>query len=60
LVKLHSVDIAHCDIKPDNMVVVKSKDSGLGIKLIDFAFSKQCSKTLIKSERGTFNYMPPE
>jgi len=40
MVKLHSVDIAHCDIKPDNMVVVKTKDSHLGIKLIDFAFSR--------------------
>jgi serine/threonine protein kinase len=42
------------------MVVVKTKDSHLGIKLIDFAFSRQCTKKLIKSEKGTFNYMPPE
>ena len=60
LVKLHQVDIAHCDLKPDNMVVVRSKDSGFGIKLIDFAFSRECAKDLIKTQKGTFNYMPPE
>ena len=60
LVKLHQVDIAHCDIKPDNMVVVKSKDAKLGIKLIDFAFSREYTKDLIITSKGTFNYMPPE
>ena len=42
------------------MVVVKTKDSNLGVKLIDFAFSQECSSKLIKTEKGTFNYMPPE
>ena len=42
------------------MVVVKSKDSKLGIKLIDFAFSREYTKDLIITSNGTFNYMPPE
>ena len=60
MVKLHQVDIAHCDLKPDNMVVVRSKESKLGIKLIDFAFSREYTKDLIITSKGTFNYMPPE
>ncbi len=47
LVLLHQADIAHCDLKPDNMVVVISEDSSLGIKLIDFGFSLECKNKLI-------------
>jgi hypothetical protein len=42
------------------MVVVKSEDSSLSIKLIDFAFSKECTKEMIIASEGTLNCMPPE
>ena len=47
LVLLHQADIAHCDIKPDNMVVVISEDSSLGVKLIDFGVSRECNNKSI-------------
>ena len=47
LVLLHQADIAHCDIKPENMVVVISEDSSLGVMLIDFGFSLECNNKSI-------------
>jgi len=54
---LHSKEIAHCDIKSDNIVL----DSTLTkAKLIDFAYAKTLNHQYSGTIRGTRNYMAPE
>ena len=54
LVYIHRMNIAHMDIKPENMLISNNK-----VKLIDFGYSckgSQCDGIM----SGTRNYMPPE
>lgn len=57
---LHEHKIAHCDLKPDNFLMVnRSKNSP--VKIIDFGMSKFAKKGLRFEELcGTPNYMAPE
>jgi serine/threonine protein kinase len=50
---LHKAGIAHCDIKPLNIMV-----KGAQLKIIDFGLSR--INTGSKSASGTYMYMPPE
>lgn len=50
---MHSRNIAHRDIKPDNIMI----DENYNIKIIDFGFA--CSKTC-DYEKATPLYLPPE
>lgn len=59
---LHNNNIAHCDLKPDNIMLIDSKT--LEIKIIDY---ETCIKLLncddskiIKSYKGTVDYYPIE
>ncbi|KYQ89677.1 GTP-binding protein [Tieghemostelium lacteum] len=57
---LHSKDIVHCDLKPENLLYSDSSDSAV-IKLCDFGLSQRCpSGTKLKSLVGTLSYMAPE
>jgi hypothetical protein len=51
---LHSLKIAHRDIKPHNMVI----DSDLNVFLIDFGYATQESAT--KQRCGSLGFTPPE
>lgn len=54
LTDLHSVNVAHCDIKPENVLI---KDNL--VKLCDFASSVICGVDSDGKIRGTTGYMSP-
>jgi len=56
---LHSLDIVHRDIKPNN-VVLCSKDELADIKLIDFGLSAKYSGKNFRSIVGTPVFVAPE
>ncbi|KAK2650581.1 hypothetical protein Ddye_018070 [Dipteronia dyeriana] len=54
--------IVHCDIKPDNILLVPRNDHGFTAKIADFGLSKDL---FLESEespdiRGSYRYMSPE
>ena len=53
---LHSKDIIHMDIKPNNILL----DDNDNIKLIDFDISIYDVSKKLRKTVGTFNYLPPE
>ena len=64
---LHSAGIAHCDIKPENIMIIDGADFGnfgtISIKLIDFGLAEigepgQSIRT--HRVRGSQRYFPPE
>lgn len=53
----HAMGIAHCDIKPDNVLMSEDGD----IKLIDFGLSRQVEKRIKNTTLvGTPHYIAPE
>lgn len=60
LAHLHSVKIAHCDLKPDNFLL-KSRNGEPQVKVIDFGLSKFCVRRHYnKKFVGTPYYVAPE
>lgn len=60
---MHSHDIAHCDIKPENIMVTTNGDeSRLAVKLADFELAVEISDdyALPKGPRGSEGFMAPE
>ncbi|MFH1461924.1 MAG: protein kinase [bacterium] len=54
---LHSTNMVHCDLKPENVVIFKNDDQ-VTAKLIDFTYSKE--EGLYSYVGGTARYMAPE
>ena len=56
LAHAHERRIAHCDVKPDNVILFK----GNRLRLGDFGLARIALKTVVASGSGTLGYMAPE
>ncbi len=56
---IHSHDIIHFDIKPENFGIIE-EDGSFVIKLLDFGLFMPKSQIKTSSVRGTLQYMAPE
>jgi serine/threonine-protein kinase len=56
LAHAHERRIAHCDVKPDNIILFK----GHRLRLGDFGLARIALKTVVASGSGTLGYMAPE
>jgi eukaryotic-like serine/threonine-protein kinase len=59
---LHAVGVVHCDLKPDNILVMYEAD-GDGwpqVKVIDYGVAQFDGATIDEGIAGTPTYMPPE
>lgn len=54
---IHSLGIAHRDLKPQNILLTRQ---GLHVKLIDFGLADTDDYAVLKHPAGTISYMSPE
>jgi serine/threonine protein kinase len=54
---IHSLGIAHRDLKPQNIILTRQ---GLHVKLIDFGLADTDDYAVLKQPAGTASYMSPE
>lgn len=57
LAHIHSHDIAHRDIKPNNIMITSN---GQNVKIIDFGLADTDVHAILKQPAGTEQYMAPE
>ena len=59
---VHSCDVVHCDVKPENVLLKPVKSgSSFSLKLADFGLACRCETTSwLQGNRGTVFYKSPE
>jgi len=57
---LHSLDVAHCDIKPENFLIFLMNQQHPQVKLCDVGISRNTNEKSITLAGGTPYYMAPE
>mgnify|MGYP001307189600 CR=1 FL=1 len=57
---LHSLNISHRDVKPENIILKNTKEHEMTVKLVDFGLSLDQKVERATSIVGTFDYMAPE
>jgi len=57
---LHSLDVAHCDIKPANILVFSASNQWPQVKLCDFGRSQKIDNYSLTLVAGTQCYLAPE
>lgn len=62
LASLHDAGVVHCDVKPDNVLVLRDSDGGPRVKLLDFGVSRLVDEPRPESPQiaGTPWCMAPE
>jgi len=60
LAALHAGGRAHCDIKPDNVLVSEGEDGTMLVRLVDLGFTGLLSDAASEQVRGTPGYAAPE
>lgn len=62
LIRLHSMGIVHCDIKPDNTLFHRGDDGKWDVFICDYGFAKKLNSLnpFDKMTNGTQGYRPPE
>ncbi len=56
---IHAQGLIHCDLKPENIVIVADGDKPIA-KLLDFGFAEKVALTDASTPRGTLGYIAPE
>ncbi|MEM9454361.1 MAG: serine/threonine-protein kinase [Myxococcota bacterium] len=56
----HDAGIVHCDIKPENVMVVQRQGRGDFVKIVDFGVARFARDHRVQRVVGTAQYMAPE
>lgn len=60
LKQLHGIGIAHCDIKPSNILITESNPGQVGVSIADFGYSTEVTDGVPRARGYTLRYAAPQ